>query len=89
MTSNYIRVLISSPHLYIVVALFPSVKFILRCKIMSRFAINIYSPVNLKKTFSTFFTELSTHLSNIWAVFANHKMHIKHIFICVREINYQ
>ena len=56
---------------------------------MSRFAINIYSPVNLKKTFSTFFTELITHLSNIWAVFVNHKMHIKHIFICVREINYQ
>ena len=45
----------SSPHLYIVVALFPSVKLILRSKIMSRFAINIYSTVNLKKTFSTFF----------------------------------
>ena len=80
----------SSPHLYIVVALFPSVQLILRSKIMSRFAINIYSLVNLKKTFSTLFlTELSIHLSNIWAVFVNHKMHIKHIFICVREINYQ
>ena len=32
-----------------------------RSKIMSGFAINIYSPVNLKKTFSTFFTELSTY----------------------------
>ena len=54
--------MMSSPHLYIVVALFPSVKLIvLLSKIMSRFTINIYSPVNLKKTFSIFFTELSTH----------------------------
>ena len=80
----------SSPHLYIVVALFPSVKLILRCKIISRFAINILLSSKFEENFLYFFfTELSTHLSNIWAVFVNHKMHIKHIFICVREINYQ
>ena len=70
----------SSPHLYIVVALFPSVKLILRCKIMSRFAINIYSPVNLKKTFSTFFL---LNYQHIYPTFGQFLLITKCIFIDV------
>ena len=78
----------SSPQLYIEAALFPSVKLIEVKIIMSRFAINIYSPVNVKKIFSTFFLLNYQHITpNVWAVYVNHKMHITHIFICVREIN--
>ena len=69
----------SSPQLYIVAALFPSVKLIEVKIIMSKFAINIYSPVNLKKTFSIFFLLNYQHIiQRLGSFFVNHKMHITH-----------
>ena len=61
MTSNYIRVMMSTESTPIYCDGCISIGVAYRSKIMSRLAINIYSPINLKKTFSTFFTELSPH----------------------------
>ena len=57
-----------------------------RSKIMSRFAINIYSPVNLKKTFSTFFLLNYQHIIQCLGSFCkSQNAYYTYFYMCKRN----